>query len=283
MSELADTDEFQGRLLWVENVCRPDWARWADALASYADACRRIRVIDRTLFVVVLSGNTVAEDVPEEITLVRRDFRNVLDSLEMFTFALWQVPERIAAREHRALMAHTVAQVAGWDWLLAKQLLSVSLEETLGPENLLRGYAEQRGWTQRTARRWESGTVDGPGDQPFVHSALLCISGEMKLVNRRVWAAQAAVVLPLVDERRVGLVHRWRRHLSLPVKTERGELVHDALDLEIIQVARNLIGAGAPPRVRSHAWWLVDIRNRLAHLEPLEPVDALSGLLLSDV
>ena len=283
MSELADTDEFQGRLLWVEKVRRLDWACWADALAAYADACRRVEVISRTLFVVVLSGSAVAGGVPEELTLVRRDFRNVLDSLEMFMFALWQVPERVEAREHRALMAHVVAQVAGWDWLLAEQLLSVSLEETLNPEEVLRGYAERRGWTRTTARRWENGTVDGPGDQPFVHSALLCVSGEKKLVRRRVWAAQAAVVLPLVDERRVGLVHRWRRYLSLPVTTERGQLVHDALDLEIGQVARNLIAGEAPRRVRDYARWLVDVRNRLAHLEPLEPDDALNRILLSDL
>ena len=283
MSELADTEEFQGRLLWIERVRQSDWARWADTLAAYADACRRVEVISRSLFVVVLSGSVVAEDVPEELTLVRRDFRNVLDSLEMFMFASWQIPEHIEAREHRALMAHTVAQVAGWDWLLAKKLLAVSLEEAMHPEGLLRAYAGERGWTRSTARCWESATVDGPDDHPVVHSALLGISGETKLVSRRVWAAQAAVVLPLVEQRRVGLVRRWRRHLSLPVQTDRGELVYDALDLEIGQVARNLVGGGAPPRVRNYARWLKEVRNRLAHIEPLDAVDALNCALLSDV
>lgn len=275
MAELADTASFQGRLLWIEKIGRSNWPQWAAALAAYADACRSVDPISRTLFIVVLSGGVVAEDTPEEVALVRRDFRNVVDTTELYMFTLCKLPDSIKRLEHRALIAHTVSQVARWDCLLAEHLLSAYLDEALSLEDALRDYACGRGWTSDTSRSWENGTVDGPDDWPIVHSALLAISGESRSVLQRIWAGQAAVLLPLVEERRIELLPRCRRYLKLPVKDHGGRLVHDLLDLEVGPLTLHLDRTDAPQGLKKQVRWLRDVRNNLAHMEPLQPDEAL--------
>lgn len=282
MADLADAPPFQGKVVWIENIDRLQWSHWSAALLAYADAIRNVEVGSRTLFIVVLSGEAVAETCPNEVALVRRDFRDVVDVLDLFMFALWKAPHSIRNPERRALLAHTVSQVARWDCLLAEQLLTLSIEEALSPERALLQYARDCGWTASTSRCWENGTIDGPRDRPVVHSALLSVSGERRSIRHRFWTAQAAVLLPLVEERRVAIIPRCRRYLKLPMQTERGQVISDPLDLELGQLAWYLDRSNTPPAVKRQVRWLRNARNKLAHMEPLEPVEALDAMLLSE-
>ena len=282
IAELAVTDSFRGRLIWIEKIDSGAWSDWSRFLRDYSDACRNVDLLNRTVFIVLLSGEGVTGEVPEEVALVRCDFRGIVDTLDLFVFALWKIPASIRRREHRALLAHTVAQVAQWDSFLAEQLLALPLAEVLSPEGALQQYARDRGWTAETPECWEKGTVDGPAERPTVHSALLEVCGKSRLVRQRIWAAQAAVLLPLVEERRVGLVGRYGRYLELPIKTEDGRWVDDPLDLEVGHLASYLDRPGSPWRLRKQVRRLRDVRNKLAHMEPLEPAQALHRMLFID-
>lgn len=283
MTELANTAEFQGRLVWVKGIAGMQWPDWAAALSAYADACRNVDLVSRTIFVVVLLGDAIDREAPEQVALVQRDFRDVVDALELFTIALCRLSDASPDRDQCALLAHVVSQVARWDCALAEELISLSPEEILYPEAALVRYAKRRGWTNETTRSWESGTVDGPTDRPTVHSALLWISGETRLVRQRVWAAQAAVLLPLVEERRNALVPRCRRYLKLPVETEGGQKVYDPFELGMGQLAWHLERTTAPRAVKKQVRRLRDVRNKLAHMEPLDPEQALDQMLRSDL
>ena len=282
IAELAVNTSFQGKLVWIEKIDSGTWPDWSRFLRVYSDACRNVGILNRTVFIVLLSGEPVTGEVPEEVALVRCDFRGAVDTLDLFIFALQQVPASVKCREHRALLAHTVAQVAQWDSLLAEQLLALPLAEALSPEVVLRQYALDRGWTAETPECWEKGTVDGPTERPTVHSALLEVCGKSRLVLQRIWAAQAAVLLPLVEERRVGLVGRYGQYLELPIKTEDGRWVDDPLDLEVGHLAWYLDRPGRPWRLRKQVRRLRDVRNKLAHIEPLEPAQALHRMLFID-
>ncbi len=282
VTELVATGSFQGRLVWIEKIDSGMWPDWSRFLRAYSDACRNVDILHRTVFIVLLSGETVTREVPEEVALVRRDFRGSVDTLDLFVFALQQVPASVKCREHRALLAHTVAQVAQWDSLLAEQLLALPLAEALSPEVALRQFALDRGWTAETPTCWENGTVDGPVERPTVHSALLEVCGKSQLVRQRIWAAQAAVLLPLVEERRIGLVDRYGRYLELPIKTDDGRWVDDPLDLGVGHLAWHLDRPGSPWRLRKQVRRLRDVRNKLAHMEPLEPEQALHRMLFTD-
>ena len=280
VAELAVTASFQGRLIWVEKINHGLWPDWSTILMAYSDACRNVDLLSRTVFIVLLSGEAVAGEAPQEVALVCCDFRGAVDMLDLFVFALWKAPASIKRREHRALLAHTVTQVAQWDSLLAERLLALPLDEALSPAVTLQEYARDRGWTTETPRCWEMGTVDGPAERPTVHSALLEVSGASRLVRQRVWAAQAAVLLPLVEERRVGLVARYGRYLNLPIETEDGRRVDDPLDLDVGQLAWYLDRTGKPQVLRKQVRRLRHVRNKLAHMEPLVPEQALHRMLV---
>ena len=197
IADLTGTEGFQGRLVWIEKISGTDWLAWSDLLLRYAELCRNVDLLSRTVFIVLLSGDAVAEESPGEVALVRWDFRGFVDTLDLFVLALWNAPGRAECREHRALLAHTVAQVAQWDYSLAEQLLALPIAELLSPEEVLRRYGEHRGWTAETPECWEMGTIDGPAERPIVHSALLSVSGRTRQVAQRIWAAQAAVFFRL--------------------------------------------------------------------------------------
>ena len=271
MHDLAGTGHFQGRFIWIEKIDRRHWSRWSEALMEYAEACRNVEIMSRTVFVVLLMGAVIADESPEEIALVHRDYCGIVDSHDLFVFSLWNAPSSIYYREHRALLAHTIAQVAQWDYFLADRLLSVSLEEALYPMDTLKEYASSLGWTADTPWRWELGTVDG---RNVVHSALLAISSDSRQVRQRVWSAQAGVLLPLIEERRVGLIPRCRRYLKLPVDIQ-GHWVSDPLDIEIGPLSWHLERTDTPLMIRKQVRQLRTARNMLAHMEPLDPAQVL--------
>ena len=282
VAEMAATASFQGRLVWVEKIDHDVWPDWSRILRAYSDACRNVDLLNRTVFIVLLSGKALEGEAPVEVALVCHDFRGVVDTLDLFVFALWKARVGIKRREHRALLAHTVAQVAQWDCLLAEELLALPLDQALSPDGTLQQYARDRGWTAETSRCWEMGTVDGPAERPTVHSALLEVCGASRLVRQRVWAAQAAVLLPLVEERCVDIVTHYGRHLDLPIETENGRWVNDPLDLDVGQLAWYLDRNGKPQVLRKQVRRLRHVRNKLAHMEPLVPEQALHRMLVVD-
>lgn len=282
IADLAGIESFQGRLLWLENVDSAAWSRWDEALGTYSDACRNVDMLSRSVFVVVLSGDSASHGSRREVALTCRDFRDDVDSSDLFTLALWQTRSSVACRQHRLLLAHTVAQVAQWDSFLAEELLALPVVEVLNPVSVLQEYARRRGWTPETPRTWEAGTVDGPVQQPVVHSALLELSGASRVVQQRLWAAQAAVLLPLVEQRRVGLIERERRYITIPIESGGGQQIVDPLDLDLGKLAWHLDRSEVPRRLRIRAQKLRQVRNKLAHMEPLTPKQALHPMLLAD-
>ena len=112
-----------------------------------------------------------------------------------------------------------------------------------------------------------------------VHSAMLEISGDERAVRHRLWSAQAAVLLPLVEERRAELVKEHRHRIRLPVKTEDGE-ISDPLDLSIGQLAWLLDRQGEAMKLRKQLRRLKRVRNALAHMAPVRVEDALHEALV---
>ena len=282
MAELAESSSFQGRLVWIEHIGSQNWSRWSVALMEYAEACRNVDLMCRTVFIVVLCGEAVTSESPEAVALVYQDFRDFVDPLDIFVLALWNAPRSIRSRERRSLLAHTVSQIAQWDCFLAEQLLSLPIEQALSPDDTLRHYAKIRGWSAATPRVWEVGAVDGTLEDPIVHSALLLIGGESKLVGQRIWAAQAAVLLPLVEERRVGLIPRCLRYVSGSSEVGEGLQLKDPYDLEVGDLARYVSSTGAPRWLKDRVHSLRRVRNKLAHMEPLEPDQALDPALVPE-
>lgn len=273
ISTLAKFPDFQGRLFWVENIDSDGWKKWSKLLQAYSDVCRNIDLTSRSSFVVVLNNELVIAPIIEEATLVRHDFRGVVDELDLLIFALHNIPRNRFPGHHRTLLAHIVSSLSKWDIMLAERMIQSSTEEFLRPHATLEEYALEHNWTPETPRKWEFGTLDGTDSQQ-VHSALLQMCVDRHIVEQRLWAAQAAVLLPIVEERRVHFIGRYKHHLRLPVETEQG-LTENPLDLSIGQLAWQLDRRGVPTYLRKYIRRLKRLRNALAHMEPVSTEDAM--------
>ncbi len=212
-----------------------------------------------------------------------REFRDVIDRDDLQVLALQNPYTSNRSRTIRSLFANTVADLAQWDHVLAQRLLDGGPDAALAPRPVLKTYAEERGWTADTPEAWVAGTLDGPRKRPVIHSALLLVKGREAELNRRLWSAQAAVLMPLLEQRRAELVHRHRDRFHLPFTTDLGVFTNPE-DLEFGTLVyyfsvHRAQSRGLLAKVRK----LRDFRNKLAHLEPLSPREATHPILLNPI
>ena len=283
VADLVRLKHFQERLIWVSGVSPESWPAWRIFLQAYSDASRNHVPEDRrTALVVPLQGAGFQQPDLSDVAVTHRKFRDVVHRDDLYVMALQHEDSRGPSRHRmsRALRANSVAHISQWDHSLAEQMLETDLQSALQPRAILESYARGRGWIAETVEDWEVGTVDGPQSRPVVHSALLAIQGREAELDRRLWAAQASVLMPLLEERRVELIDRHRTHFKLPFETELGRFEEpDDLELGPLLYYFQLHG---PPngKAMGEARRLRAARNKLAHIKPLKPSEALHPVLL---
>ena len=103
---------------------------------------------------------------------------------------------------------------------IADDLLAVGFETALEPHPVLDRHARDRDWGHDTPEQWEYGTLDGPHEHSVVHSALVLAQNRNGELNRRIWAAQAAAPMPLLEEWRVEHLHVHHDEIHLPFETD---------------------------------------------------------------
>lgn len=275
----------RNRVFWIDGLPPANWPAWRRFLRDFAHARRNAEATARPpIFLLPLSGPGFQVTGLAEPSISAREFRDVVDRDDLYILVLQSRQARRRRRVIRGLMANTVAQIAQWDHVLAGVLLDGGPETALQPNATLTRYAEERGWTAETPELWETGTLDGPRKRPVVHSALLLVQGRERELNQRLWAAQAAVIMPLLEERRLELVNRHRHRFSmLPLETDFG-LIENPEDMEFGHLVlyfsryrergRELLGP--VHRLRS-------FRNKLAHLQPLSYKEATHSTLLNPI
>ena len=283
---LVADDRFGNRVCWIDGLTPGNWPPWRRFLRDFAHASRNAETTGRPpVFLLPLCGDGFEVFNPAEPSISFREFRDVVDRDDLFVMSLQsRQARRRRRRVIRSLLAHSVAQVAQWDHVLAEILLDGGPEAAMQPHATLRHYAEERGWTADTPERWENGTVNGPPERPVVHSALLMAQGRERELNRRLWAAQAAVLMPLLEERRLELVERHRDHMTeLPLETDFG-LVETPDDMELGALVLYFSRYGQNGRsVLGPAHRLRKLRNKLAHFRPLTYAEATHATLLNPI
>ena len=191
--------------------------------------------------------------------------------------------------------SETIVEVARWDLSLAERLA----QDWSGDPDELPDHLADPEWVEqppdsreRCGPRpaegqlglWDAGTLDG------WHDHYSPAPGSQRL-RRRVWAAQARIVLPWIEERREVLQERAIAKMGRKRFNEALELMFDppltdAGQVEIKDLYKVIDGCLGKhePRMRSTAWRMRHSRNKAAHLEPLalgelgELVDACRDL-----
>ena len=126
---------------------------------------------------------------------------------------------------------------------------------------------------------WENGLVDLWDDEPVAHPVAAFSYGLVDHVKRRIWSAQAAVILPLADRIRRGLIGRHRDVLDQRVSTERPYVrvvnerewtLVDPTQLEFLAIGDVLSDVLTKPELNLlHVARLA--RNCGAHMKPMAP------------
>jgi hypothetical protein len=238
------------------------------------------RPIDqRPKLTAVFRGMDIPREVTQSVTFRGYRWAGAITELDLALYVMERIGSRIASEGARLLAGSIVAKIALGDVDLAETLAEKSLTEIWEPEQILREWCATYGWTSKTAKHWTGGTVYRVHGRDEVHSSLVVLE-DSGVIQTRVWAAQAAVLLPSIERERIRLVGRAKRFLRPPFVLADGERIMDAELLEIGPLAYQMKILGAPREILNRAYDLKRIRNKLAHMERLSVEDSLyTGLL----
>lgn len=265
---LAGHESFSGQLVWA-NPGSSSWQAWKTFLLEYADACRTIPEGRRSLFVVLVEGLPSGSAPEDDVTLCTKVWSDVVGEIDLLIYASLQLQRSNLPSPKRNLLALSVSRVALWDFDAADRLLDGRPQDMLGPAAILDELARDRGWTGDTLVAWEAGTENHCDGGKHTHSSICLAQGDETTVTHRVWSAQASVILPLIEKRRLELLPRSRRFLRLPVEID-GEMISKAEDLEIGHLAYAVSRSTADPALKQRLQRLRRVRNHLAHMEVLD-------------
>ena len=268
-AELCTSEDFSGRLVWIQGLLESNWDMWIKFLEKYAAASRSIPTLARTRFIAAVGGR-VSGNPRADVALVVYDWAGVVDELDVAFLANQRLRSRGIDGTMRILLVMTIARVASWDCVLAERMAQADLEDIVDPLDFLVAEAQARGWHEETGFSVSLGTASEAGE---VHAALAAIRrpGELR---RRIWSAQLAVLLPIIELQRQQLVsdnfHRIVQSLRQSGCTA------DLEEVEIRELEEFLWRTGTADEVCSDMEELRLARNRLAHGTPLLTSEAIA-------
>ena len=267
LRDLCEHEEFSGRLIWLDGLDaldEDDWLAWKNFLSNYAQASRGVREFERTLFVAALEGVPPVVPPDEDVALTQCDWRGVVDEMDLLFLAYERLGDRAGGPVMRSLLAATVARVAAWDPDVAERLVDEEDETILDPRCMLQSFANEKGWTSETTVAWELGTASGNG---AAHAAIASLENPPREIQRRLWSAQASVLLPEIDVWRRQFVSENGALLASHLQQECNST--EPMDLDVGDLTGLVQRPGFDTDARRHVRRMNNWRNDLAHLKPL--------------
>lgn len=277
---LCNTGGFEERLIFID-IPIGQWQPWRKFLEDYARASRATPVNRRSVFVAAVTGTPTEAKLhngysnrfsgPTADTARVFEWDDVIDEADILAFANDNLRRKGKARPVARLLASAVSSLAAWDFDTAIRLLEERDQTILQPVEMLRSWGRARGWDEDTPISWDLGTASRAGTP---HAARSALEDPPVEINRRLWTAQASVLLPKIEVRRVSIVkdnyddlRRWL------VRSDRSEC--DPFELQIGDLHGLFQDRGGRRSLRREISRLRLARNALAHVDPLEPVVAI--------
>jgi hypothetical protein len=259
------------------------WSSWLRFIEEYANASRALPAIERTQFLLMASG------IPKNKLTINKApalqcfiWDGHVGEADVFSYvhqSLRQTQKKIDPRFSK-LIARIVTRLALWDFDLADRLLRLDWRDLFDPmQALLTVDVPDEGRTV-TDTNWEKGGSAEFDGERMIHAFVLSRSSDPKKeLAMRLWAAQAAELLPVLEVKRRQLVERMKSTRKLPLSlTLNDEPVRDLNDLEIGDLFYLAKKHRLPTNIVSMAEKFRKIRNKLAHLEPVGIEEAFNLL-----
>ena len=268
-----------GHVYWVQPADESARGRWLSFLDAYRSACRSASGGEGPRFVVTLSGSLGEAPPAKSIGKVIIDLGECVGSVDLALVAYHHVGASLGGSVKGQVIAQVAVSLARWDVHLLVRLLDEPPNVLFNPADMLRSYAAERGWLPDQAPCWRDGSLRRFLRREEVHSAILAFRDPYKELPSRIWAGQAAVLMPAVERRRLEIIDRNHASLRacLPMQTDYAT-IRDPSDLDFGALHHLLWQLRHP--AQSKAYHLKEVRNALAHLDPLTVEDAFSADIL---
>ena len=258
-----------GRLI-VSDIAPEALAAWSAFVTEYENASRAVAKFDRMQVIVVLAGVPKAalpRPAPALQVVIWDGWVGEADVLGYIAAARREQSRPVDA--FARLSARVIIRLALWDIDMVDRLLALSPADLMAPERSLAAWAaEPHAALEAT---WEGGGVGQFDGETLTHSSVLSACGDPNdQLSMRLWAAQAAELLPMLEVRRRGLVARMQaRAQSLRLVLD-DEVVTDLDDVELGGLAHLARLHRFPRPIVEELERLRWLRNRLAHQCPVD-------------
>ncbi|UOE45589.1 hypothetical protein [Agromyces larvae] len=278
----------------------------AEHIAELPNFLRRLDIESRLVArsdrgtMVFVVGREHAPDDTESVATARLWYWDRITRWDVAALVAHTLSARSANGVIAEVRLETIVELARWDFMLAVDMADSWTDDESGPETLLAQemleilphtpIRRSRSGQPPEAFRdeWDRGVVEAWHGEPCYKPAALSSAGGRH--DRLVWSAQARVLMPWIEVRRVRVERIVREKLG-PSRMDAAidefatrfpAIDNDSSTVEIATLAR-IISArfgNTEPRLRATARALRKARNRLSHLEPL--TQAAIGELVSE-
>lgn len=190
----------------------------------------------------------------------------------------------IGARPAQGLtsrVGHAAAiETAAWSRELLEEMVGWDAADQIAPFPLLDRLVGRKEYPFPC---WENGLVDYWDDEPAAHAVAALKHGYVDHVRRRVWSAQASILLPFTNRVLRSLIARYQHFLAKQVSPEkpyvrvfngRPKTTTDFWKLEFYDVrefTKDLLSPNEASLLSLAGW----TRNQVAHFDVIEP-DAIT-------
>ena len=270
-----------GQLIVIEGVTSLNWDAWRTFLRDFEVASRQRASDERPVLLVFVRGVPQKCLQAEGAALTTSIWTGVFGELDTLTYVDQRLRCIRKRARHHKLIVRQIAALALWDLDLADYLINQPERDVFDIEVILQAArcALGRG-DSRLGSNWENGGLDHFDGVDMLHPFTLLDGNDAeKELPRRMWTAQAAELLPLIEVRRRELVRSLERHVPCPLWIDSKRQIRSLEELEIGSLAYVAQIRGIRGELKDRAEWLARCRNILAHLGLLSDGDALDPRL----
>jgi hypothetical protein len=174
-------------------------------------------------------------------------------------------------------VGHAVTiDVAAWSRELLEKMIAWDATDQINPFALLERCADKAAYRFPC---WENGLVDYWDDEPAAHAVAAVTYGLREHIRRRIWGAQANVLLPFSYRILRSLISRYQHVLSKkvspqnPLRKKFGEYEMEIIDFwklefyDFKELTKSLLSQQEADLISIAAW----TRNKVAHRDVIEP------------
>ncbi len=267
-----------GSVVVIEGVDATSWETWRAFLKEYEVASRQRPSDDRPLLLVVVRGVAQKSLHLAGAALEVRQWTGVLGEYDILVYVDQLLRSSRKPPRHHKLIVRQISALALWDLDLASYLANQPERLLFDVKTVLKtARAALDSSAMLKDEAWEEGGSDQVDGADMTHPFVLVERDDPEReLSRRLWTAQAAELLPMIEVRRRELLKGLDRHLVCPFNLD-GVPVRSLDELEIGRLALATQRKGLKGDLRTRAEWLAGCRNKLAHLTALDCDDALDA------